>query len=121
MHFKRTRMFKIYTTTDFYFLELSYVHQGRDVFIWAKKSNKNDNIVKYYYNLKMTFLFQSILKHNLFFWNKAEFSAAITPVFSVKHLLLLSVLKKKLLCCWIFLWKLTFYILKHYACLFCLC
>ncbi len=53
MHFKRTRMFKIYTTTDF--------HQGRDVFIWSKKSNKNNNIVKYYYNLKMTFLFQSIL------------------------------------------------------------
>ncbi len=45
----------------------------------------------------MTFLFQSILKHNLFFWSKAEFSAAITPVFSIKHLLLLSVLKKN--CC----------------------
>ncbi len=35
------------------------------------------NIAKYYYNFKQLFLFEYILKCNLFLWCKAEFSASL--------------------------------------------
>ncbi len=48
-------------------------------FIWSKIQKK---IVKY--NVKKKYIYEYILKCNLFLYDgKAEFSAAITPVFSV--------------------------------------
>ncbi len=48
--------------------------------LFDQKYIKNSNIVKNYYNC---FLAYDILNCNSFLWYKAEFLAAITPVFSV--------------------------------------
>ncbi len=44
-----------------------------------KNTDKNNNIIKYYYNL-IFYLLKYILKCNLFLWLQANFSAAIILV-----------------------------------------
>ncbi len=66
----------VYVYESFYVLKISIF-----LFIWSKC--KNYNIVKYYYNLRTVFYFNIISNVIYFCDSKAEFSAVITPVFSV--------------------------------------
>ncbi len=54
-------------------------------FTWLKNNSKNGRNVNYYYNLKQVFfLFEYMLKCNLFLWCAAEFSASLLQS-SVSH------------------------------------
>ncbi len=84
--------------------------------LFSQKYSKNSNIVKYYYNLNNCFLYEYIVKCNLFLWCKAEFSASLLQssvshdpseiilLLLKKHLFLLSMLKTVVLLIFLFIY-----------------